>query len=105
LAVILAPSVTSYRLAAAAPLRIVVAPAGHVAFNTEEDYRARSRAAHRFFLEPAASATERAQTLRRYSVGWVVVDKSRGVPSLPSGLELEYEDARYALYRVEQEAA
>jgi hypothetical protein len=105
LGVVLAPSVTSYRLAGAAPVRIVVAPPGHVAFNTEEDYRARSRAAHRFFLEPAASAAERAQTLHRYSVGWVVVDKSRGAPSLPSGLELEYEDTRYVLYRVEKEAA
>jgi hypothetical protein len=105
LGIVLAPSVTSYRLAGAAPVRIVVAPPGHVAFNTEEDYHARSRAARRFFLEPGASPAERVQTLRRYSVGWVVVDKSRGVPSLPSWLELEYEDGRYALYRVEQEAA
>ena len=55
LSIVLAPSVTSYRLAGAAPVRIVVAPPGHVAFNTEEDYHARSRAARRFFLEPGAS--------------------------------------------------
>ena len=105
LAVVLAPSVTSYRLAGAAPVRVVVAPPGHVAFNTEEDYRARSRAARRFFLEPTVSPAERLDTLRRYSVDWVVVDKSRARPTLPPGLQLVYRDARYALYRVEKEAA
>jgi hypothetical protein len=105
LAVVLAPSVTSYRLAGAAPVRIVVAPPGHVAFNTEEDYRARSRAAHVFFLDPTSSPAARADTLRRYSVDWVVVDESRSRPSLPSELELVYEDGRYALYRVEKEPA
>jgi hypothetical protein len=105
LGVVLAPSVTSYRLAGAAPVRIVVAPPGHVAFNTEEDYRARSRAASRFFFEPAVSPSEQADTLRRYSVDWVVVDKSRPEAPLPPDLRLVYEDGRYALYRVEKEAA
>jgi hypothetical protein len=105
LAVVLAPSVTSYRVAGAAPVRIVVAPPGHVAFNLEADYRARSRAARGFFLEPSVSTAERADTLRRYSVDWVVEDKSRARPSLPPGLQLVYQDGRYALYRVEKEAA
>jgi hypothetical protein len=105
LAVVLAPSVTSYRLAGAAPVRVVVVPPGHVAFNSGEDYRARSRAVHRFFLEPAVSPVDRVDTLRRYSVDWVIVDKSRARPTLPLVLQLVYEDRRYALYRVEQEAA
>jgi hypothetical protein len=105
LAVVLAPSVTSYRIAGEAPVRIVVAPPGHVAFNTDEDYRLRSRAARRFFLEPGVSAAERETTLRRYGVDWIVVDKTRGRPGVPRDVEPVYEDARYALYRVEQEAA
>jgi hypothetical protein len=105
LAVVLAPSITSYRIAGYAPVRIVVAPPGHVAFNSVEDYRARSRAARLFFLEPAASAAERAAILRRYDVGWVVVDKTRGRTELPAALTRVYEDGRYALYRVEKEGA
>ena len=105
LAVVLAPSVTSYRIAGDAPVRIVVAPPGHVAFNTEEDYRLRSRATRLFFLEPGVPVAERETTLRRYGVGWVVVDKTRGQRELPADLELVYEDDRYALYRLGQEAA
>jgi hypothetical protein len=105
LAVVLAPSVTSYRIAGDAPVRIVVAPPGHVAFNTAEDYGLRSRATQRFFLEPGVSVAEREATLRRYSVDWVVVDKTRGQPELPPDVERVYEDGRYALYRVGQEPA
>ena len=105
LAVVLAPSVTSYRIAGDAPVRIVVAPPGHVAFNTEEDYRLRSRATRRFFLAPGVSPAERDTTLRRYGVDWVVVDKTRGQPELPADVTLVYEDDRYALYRVGQERA
>jgi hypothetical protein len=105
LAVVLAPGETSYRIAGDAPLRVVVAPPGHVAFNTAADYRQRSRATRLFFLEPSVSAAERETTLRRYRVHWVVVDKTRGRPELPADLELVYEDARYALYRVRKEAA
>jgi hypothetical protein len=100
LATVLAPSVTSYRIAAYAPVRIVVAPPGHVAFNTGDDYRERLRAARLFFLEPSTTPLERAAILRRYRVGWVVVDTTRGRPSLPPGLTLEYRDERYSLYRV-----
>jgi hypothetical protein len=92
--------VTSYRIAAYAPVRIVVAPPGHVAFNTGDDYRERLRAARLFFLEPSTTPLERAAILRRYRVGWVVVDTTRGRPSLPPGLTLEYRDERYSLYRV-----
>lgn len=100
LAVVFAPSVTSYRIAGSAPVRIVVAPPGHVAFKTEHDYDARQRAARLFFLAPSTTSGERAAILRRYRVEWVVVDKTRGDPSLPPDLMLEYTDARYALYRV-----
>jgi hypothetical protein len=112
LSVVLAPSVTSYRIAGEAPVRIVVAPPGHVAFapghaafNTDEDYVARSRAARLFFLEPSTPASERAAILRRYDVSWVVVDKTRGQTELPTGLTRIYEDGRYALYRVGKEGA
>jgi Family of unknown function (DUF6541) len=105
LSVVLAPSVTSYRLAGDAAVRIVVAPPGHVAFNTEQDYRARSCAAREFFLDPSFSAAARAEILRRYRPSWVVVDKTRGQPALPPELALVYEDDRYALYRVEKEGA
>jgi uncharacterized protein DUF6541 len=101
LAVVFAPSVTSYRIAGYAPVRIVNAPPGHVAFNTGADYLRRRLAAHFFFLDPAASAVERGRILLRYRVEWVVVDKSRGQPPLPGGLALTYADSRYALYRVE----
>jgi hypothetical protein len=103
LAVVLAPSSTSYRIAGYAPVRIVVAPPGHVAFNTDEDYRARSRAARLFFREPSTPVSERAAILRRYRVRWVVVDKARGQTQLPTGLTRIYEDGRYALYRVGKE--
>ena len=103
LATVLAPSVTSYRIAGYAPVRIVVAPAGHVAFKMEDEYRDRFRAARLFFLEPSTTPAQRAAILRRYDVGWVVVDKTRGRPSLPPGLKLEYGDERYSLYRVGRE--
>ncbi len=105
LSVVLAPSTTSYRVAGYAPVRIVVAPPGHVAFNTDEDYRARSRAGRVFFFEPSVPASERAAILRRYGVGWVVVDKTRGRTELPAGLARVYEDGRYELYRVGEEGA
>jgi hypothetical protein len=103
LTTVFAPSATSYRIAGYAPVRIVVAPPGHVAFNTEDDYRERLRAARLFFLEPSTTPAERAAILRRYDVAWVVVDKTRGRPSLPPRLKLEYGDERYSLYRVERE--
>jgi hypothetical protein len=105
LAVVFAPSVTSYRIAGYAPVRVVVAPPGHVAFNTEEDYRERQRAARLFFLEPSATAAERAAILRHYGIEWVVVDKTRGRPRLPAGLIPVYADERYVLYRAGQEQA
>jgi hypothetical protein len=105
LAVVLAPSVTSYRIAGDVPVRIVVAPRGHVAFIADEKYRLRSRSTRRFFFEPGASSAEREATLKRFGVTWVVVDKTRGRSALPGDLALVYEDARYALYHVGQEAA
>jgi hypothetical protein len=98
--VVLAPSPTSYRIAGYAPVRVVVAPPGHVAFNTGPDYRARDGAV-RLFFEPGASSEERADVLERYTVDWVAVDRARGSPPLPSGLTEVYADERYVLYRVE----
>jgi len=99
LAVVLAPSPTSYRIVGYAPVRVVVAPPGHVAFNTGPDYRAREEAVRRFF-EPRATAEERSAVLRRYGVAWVVLDRTRGSPSLPPRLTQVYADERYVLYRV-----
>jgi hypothetical protein len=98
--VVFAPSVTSYRIAGYAPVRIVVAPPGHVAFNTSEDYRLREQAARRFFFDQEATTQERTAILMRLGVRWVVVDKTRGEPTLPGELRVVYSDQRYALYRV-----
>jgi hypothetical protein len=102
LAVVLAPSATSYRIAGYAPVRIVVAPPGHVPFNTGPDYAARDAAVRAFFDEPDVSPAERAGVLQRYGVSWVVVDKARGTPTLPGGLTPVYADDRYLLYRVDE---
>jgi hypothetical protein len=99
--VVLAPSVTSYRIAGYAPVRVVVVPPGHAGFVPEEDYGLRERSTDLFFSDANATAAERAAVLSRYGVDWVVVDGTLGQPNLPTGLALEYRDARYALYRVE----
>jgi hypothetical protein len=101
LAVVLAPSPSSYRIAGYAPARVVITPPGHFPFSRGSDYRARDAAADRFFFEPDVSPDERAVVLRRYGVSWVVVDLSHGHPVLPSGLTEVYADERYVLYRVE----
>jgi hypothetical protein len=103
LGVVLAPSVTSYRLAGYAPVRVVVLPPGHVAFNTRPDFGQRQRAAKRFFFAPTTTTAQREGILQRYGAGWVVVDKRRSRPELPAGLELLYADGRYSLYRVPKE--
>jgi hypothetical protein len=100
LAVVLAPSATSYRVVGYAPARIVVGPPGHV-FDSGPEYVARVEAVHDFFLEQAVDAEERATVLRRYRVSWVVLDTTRGRPALPEGLTRVYGDARYELYRVD----
>jgi hypothetical protein len=101
LAVVLAPSPTSYRIAGYAPVRVVVAPPGHVAFNTGSDYRAREEAVRRYFLEPGMTPEERAAVLLRYGVSWVVLDRTHGNPRLTPGLTQVYADERYVLYRVD----
>jgi len=100
LSVVLAPSVTSYRIVGYAPVRVVIEPPGHAAFNTGEGYALRRRAARSFFFDPAASRAGRARVLLRYGVGWVVIDRTRGRPALPANLRLVYADSRYALYRL-----
>jgi hypothetical protein len=100
LAVVLAPSYTSYRVVGYAPVRIVVNPHGHVALE-DEDYDERARSVQRFFLDPQATLEKRQAALDRYSVSWVLVDRTRGTPALPPGLTQVYADDRYVLYRVE----
>jgi hypothetical protein len=101
LAVVLAPSATSYRLVGYAPLRIVVNPDGHVAMK-DEDYDERAQAVERFFFEPGVTPEERQAVLDRYAVSWVLVDTTRATPVLPSGLSRVYADDRYVLYRVHE---
>ena len=101
LAVVLAPSTTSYRITGYAPVRVVVAPPGHTAFNTGPDYRARDEAVRRFFFDPGVTPEERGAVLERYQVAWIIVDRTRGSPRLPAGLTRVYADGRYVLYRVD----
>jgi hypothetical protein len=100
LAVVLAPSFTSYRIVGYAPVRIVVNPHGHVALD-DADYDARAQSVQRFFFEPGVTHEEQQAVLDRYSVSWVLVDRSRGTPTLPDGLSRVYADDRYVLYRVD----
>jgi hypothetical protein len=99
LAVVLAPSPTSYRVVGYAPVRIVVNPHGHVALD-DEDYDERLQSVQRFFLEPETTVEERRAVLDRYSVSWVLVDRTHGTPAFPAGLTKVYADDRYVLYRV-----
>ena len=80
LEVVLAPSFTSYRIVAYAPVRIVVNPHGHVALD-DADYDERAKSVQRFFLAPGVSPEEREAVLDRYAVSWVVVDRTRGTRS------------------------
>jgi hypothetical protein len=100
LAVVLAPSFASYRIVGYAPVRIVVNPHGHVALD-DADYDARAQSVQRFFFEPGVTHEEQQAVLDRYSVSWVLVDRSRGTPTLPEGLTRVYADDRYVLYRVD----
>ena len=99
-AVVLAPVQTSYRVGAFAPVYVVAMPAPHVA-NTKANrpYR-RQRDAIRFFSRSRTDA-EREATIERYGADWLLVDKRASYPeAFVRGLDLEYQDGRYALYRL-----
>ena len=102
LAVVLANADASYRLVAVAPVRAVAVPAAHTSDTVANRPRERLRDVRRFFRSDT-DAAERRRLLARYGPDWVVVDKSRAIvdPSdLLPGLTPEYEDRRYALFRL-----
>jgi hypothetical protein len=83
---------TSYRLAAAAPVYIAVAPPGHVADTAENRPYERARDARRFHATGDLSIPESA------GAEYVVVDRRR--LRGPLGLERLYADPRFVLYRM-----
>jgi hypothetical protein len=91
-AVVFSDVVTSYRIAAAAPVYVANAPPGHVADTRENRPYERRGDALAFFRSGDLSIP------RRYGAGWLVVDRRRH--TLEPGLERLYRDERYALYRV-----
>jgi hypothetical protein len=83
---------TSYRVAAFAPVRICVAPPGHVADTVENHPRERVVELRRFL------ATGDLAIPRRCGAGWLVIDRRRFdlAPELP----VLYRDERWVLYRL-----
>jgi hypothetical protein len=91
-AVVYSDPETSYRIAAAAPVYIAVAPPGHVA-DTKDNRPYERRDDARVFLRTGDLTIP-----RRYGADWLVVDARRSDlrPSLP----VVYRDGRYSLYRL-----
>ena len=83
---------TSYRIAAAAPVYIAVAPPGHVANTTANVPYVRARDARRF-LKTGDLAIP-----RRYGAQYLVVDRLRLRRSF--ALPVVYRDPRFVLYRL-----
>lgn len=99
--VVLSTLEASYRVAASSPLYVVAMPPSHVARTLLNAPYHRRRDVIRFFFRDGVSDRERRVLLRRYHVGWVLVDRERRYPrDFLRYLHLEYEDGRYALYRV-----
>ena len=82
----------SYRLAAFEPVRICVAPPGHVADTRDNDPRARVRAFRRY------ARTGDLDAPRACGASWLLVDRRR-FPGR-AGAGAVYRDARWALYRL-----
>ena len=91
-AIVYSDQETSYRLAAAAPVYIAVAPPGHVADTKENDPYGRARDARAFAASGDLAIPE------RYGAEYLVVDRLRirrtfSLPRL-------YRDERFVLYRL-----
>lgn len=91
-AVVYSDQETSYRLAAAAPVYIAVAPPGHVANTPENRPFARARDARRFLATGDLAIPE------GYGAEYLVIDRAR-LPRALSAQEL-YRDPRFVLYRL-----
>ena len=83
---------SSYRIAAAAPVYVAVAPPGHVA-DTKENRPYERRDDARAFLRTGDLAIP-----RRYGAGWLVLDRRRS--DLRPALPIAYRDGRFTLYRL-----
>ena len=92
-AVVYADPEASYRLGAAAPVRVCVAPPGHVADTVANRPRARVEEFRRF-VQTGDLAIPRA-----CGATWLVVDRNR-FPQLSLGLPAAYRDDRWVLYRL-----
>ncbi|MDX6447876.1 MAG: hypothetical protein QOD08_339 [Gaiellaceae bacterium] len=91
-AVVLSDPETSYRIAAEAPVYILVAPPAHVADTRQNRPRARVREVALYFDGRDRSLPA------RHGARWVVVDARRS-KFRPQGRRV-YSDARYSLYRL-----
>ncbi len=92
-AVVYADPEASYRLAAVAPIRVCVAPPGHVADTVANHPRARVEDFRRF-VQTADLAIPRA-----CGATWIVVDSER-FPQLALDLPVVHRDGRWVLYRL-----
>jgi hypothetical protein len=95
---VISDPITSYRLAAYAPVTILAAPLAHVAQTSADRPYARLRELDRLLL---AHGAERARLLHAYAARWLIVDRHRirGDLTVP-GLEPVYDDGRFALLRI-----
>jgi hypothetical protein len=85
----------SYRLGAAAPVRVCVAPPGHVADTVANRPRERVEEFRRFAMTGDLGIP------RACGATWLVVDRKRFADLAPSGTPV-YRDGRWALYRLPQ---
>jgi hypothetical protein len=95
---VISDPITSYRLAAYAPVTILAAPLAHVAQTPADHPYARLREFDRLFSSHGA---ERARLLHTYPARWLIVDRhqTRGDLTVP-GLEPVYDDGRFTLFRI-----
>lgn len=95
---VISDPITSYRLAAFAPVTILAAPLAHVAQTSADRPYARLREFDRLLESHGAERTRR---LHAYAARWLVVDRDRphGDLTVP-GLEHVYDDGRFALLRI-----
>ena len=92
---------TSYRIAAYAPVTLAAAPPAHVARTKRNRPYDRFGAVKRFFFKTGVTDPERWRILNRWGARWLVVDKTRRVPTYVEYVApAVYEDGRYALYRL-----
>jgi hypothetical protein len=92
-AVVYADPEASYRLGAVAPVRICVAPPGHVADTVANRPRARVEEFRRF------AQTGDLAIPRACGATWLLVDRDR-FPQLAPGLPVVHRDGRWVLYRL-----